>query len=214
VRPHATSGALAPRFERPRRIDRDGAGAESRFDQRMQIGDAAAGRGAGATFLAFLLDLDLAHGATVDARRGVSRLRNLALEGGVIHRAEHARLVRQVLVYALRSERRLVGGFFHNPPRPGESRARIQPERFLLRSPQLIEPARGASADLDRVGFKIAILRLPCINGHCHGRVADVLDLIDAERRGERAARRVVPDQRAGESLRFGFRAGKGAFYT
>jgi hypothetical protein len=44
---------------------------------------------------------------------------------------------------------------------------------------KLVELARCAHPDLDRVGFDASVLRLPRVAGHSDGLIADVLDLVD-----------------------------------
>jgi len=64
----------------------------------------------------------------------------------------------------------------------------IEPDRFLLRPPKLVEAARRAQPDLDGVGLEIAILRLPGISGHRDGLVADVFHFVDRDGLGNGAA--------------------------
>jgi len=79
---------------------------------------------------------------------------------------------------------------------------------FLLRPPKLVELARCAHPDFDRVGFEAPVLRLPRVAGHRDGLIADVLDLVDRARLGERPAGSVVTDEfggQAGAPQRYGY---------
>ena len=71
-------------------------------------------------------------------------------------------------------------------------------DRLLPGLAQLGEPARGAQPDLDRVTFKIAVLRLSRVGGHGDRPVADVLDLVDRSRFGDGATGGVVSRERGG----------------
>src|SRR6516225_12213164 len=95
---HRAIGALAVVVERPRRIRCDDTGAESGSDQGMKVGDAAAESGPRSALFALLRNLCFTDSTTKDARRGCPRLKDLVLEGGVIYRAEHARLIGEILV--------------------------------------------------------------------------------------------------------------------
>ena len=66
---------------------RDDASAVSGGDQRLEVCDAAAERGAGAALLALLHNLGFAHRAAERLHGKIPRLGDFALEGGVIHRA-------------------------------------------------------------------------------------------------------------------------------
>jgi hypothetical protein len=68
----------------------------------------------------------------------------------------------------------------------------IESDRFLLPLPHLVEPARGAHADLDGIRIEIFVLGLPRVGGHGNGFVADVFNFIDRLGFGERAASGVV----------------------
>src|SRR6516165_7811884 len=99
----------------------------------------------------------------------------------------------EVLVNALRGER----GFFVNPRSldPASPRSHAQPDCIFLCLPELIEPPRGAHANLDRVGFEIVVLGLPRVESHGQGDVANFFDLIDAAGFGKRTASGVVTDE-------------------
>jgi hypothetical protein len=93
--------AVAIGLERPGRIDRNHAGAESGRDQGLQIGDAAALRDPRSAFLALLRDLGFTHGPAEHTGSRGSGLRDLALEIRIVHRAKNARLMGEILVDAL-----------------------------------------------------------------------------------------------------------------
>src|SRR5215472_13987603 len=161
MRGRAGSAAVAETLIGPGRIDRDDTGAVAGCDQRMKIGDTAALRGLRAAFCPLLRDFGFADSAAENAGGRLSRFRDLALERGLAHRAEHPRLLSEVLVDALR----LQSGFFDNPLSTVLAAAALgEPDRFLLRLPQHVELACGAHANLDGVGFEIAVLGLPRVD--------------------------------------------------
>jgi hypothetical protein len=88
-------------------------------------------------------------------------------------------------------------GFFVNPRSldAAPARAGAKSDGLFLLASKRVEPARGAHADLDRVGFKVVVLRLLRIGGHGNGLVANVFDLVDVAGLLERPARRVVADE-------------------
>ena len=158
--------------------------------QRFEIGDGAALHCARAIALALLLDLDLAHGVAQTARLTLSRASaTTVLELHIRESAEDPPLVRQMLVDALRGERRREErpGWISTPSSPGAAPL-VEPDCCRLRLPQLVQPPRSPHPEFDGVGLEVAVLRLPRIGRHRDGRVEDVLDLVDSIGLGQRSA--------------------------
>jgi hypothetical protein len=73
-----------------------------------------------------------------------------------------------------------------------------RPTEFLPRLAELVEPPCGPHPDLDSVGFQVAVLCLSRVVSHRDCNVADVLDLIDGFRFGQRLAGCIVMKQGRG----------------